>query len=295
MSTHVYSSQYPGWLIRGMHIYNATLARLFPGFTARLYFKVMLTPRRRKLREQQRAFLRQARQIEIEGHYGKANGFVWGKDGQSVLVAHGWNSCAADFMQLIESLVADGYRVFAFDAPAHGSSPGKISSIIHIRETIRAFTEQFGTPYAIIGHSAGGSAAGFFLSDPALQTRVDKLITIGSPSIPKTLFQETQALFHVPDRVMNKLYRNFESFFKIHIDDFDLNTRAEGLRAGQVMIVHDREDHIVPFETGRKLAESWPKAQFLPTSGIAHFRSIRHPRVIEAVRHFLNEPARIAS
>ena len=48
---------------------------------------------------------------------------------RTVVILHGWGSHAARFAPLAQSLVAQGWRVLAIDAPGHGSSPGRRSSL----------------------------------------------------------------------------------------------------------------------------------------------------------------------
>ena len=47
------------------------------------------------------------------------------RDGEVVVLAHGWNGRASQFATLVRELVSEGYRVAAFDAPAHGDSAGR--------------------------------------------------------------------------------------------------------------------------------------------------------------------------
>src|SRR4051812_3545595 len=50
--------------------------------------------------------------------------YRWGYVGPVVVLVHGWRGRASQFAPLVRSLVADGHRVVAFDAPAHGASRG---------------------------------------------------------------------------------------------------------------------------------------------------------------------------
>ena len=54
--------------------------------------------------------------------------FAWGA-GPSVLLVHGWEGRGAQLGALVDPLVAAGYRVVALDGPAHGDSPGRLSTL----------------------------------------------------------------------------------------------------------------------------------------------------------------------
>ena len=54
----------------------------------------------------------------------------WGpRDAPAVLLAHGWGGYAAQMRGFVPQLLAAGYRVVAYDQPAHGLSEGKLSGL----------------------------------------------------------------------------------------------------------------------------------------------------------------------
>jgi alpha-beta hydrolase superfamily lysophospholipase len=76
-----------------------------------------------------------------------------------VILAHGWAGRAAQLGALAEPLVAAGFRVVAFDAPAHGESPGREAHVPMLAECIVEIATQQGGLRAVIGHSAGAASA----------------------------------------------------------------------------------------------------------------------------------------
>ena len=59
------------------------------------------------------------------------------------------------FSSLIDPLVKSGYRVVAFDAPAHGRSSGSHVDLMDHADAIMAVTGKIGPVYGIIAHSFG--------------------------------------------------------------------------------------------------------------------------------------------
>src|SRR6478609_3042547 len=55
--------------------------------------------------------------------------YRWGGGDRTVLLLHGWRGRASQFAPLVRELVAEGFHVVAFDAPAHGDSPGRNTDI----------------------------------------------------------------------------------------------------------------------------------------------------------------------
>lgn len=52
------------------------------------------------------------------------------------------------------------------------------------------------------------------------------------------------------------------------------------------LVIHGKDDEIVPFSMGRDLARLIPKAQFLPVPGMGHNDALDRQEVITAIAHF---------
>ncbi|MGG1909502.1 alpha/beta hydrolase [Microbacterium sp. NRRL B-14842] len=85
--------------------------------------------------------------------------YTWGGGPPTVLLLHGWRGRASQFAPLVRELVAEGLRVVAFDAPAHGSSGGRRTDIRDWVEAAQELEHTHGPFSALIGHSFGGLAA----------------------------------------------------------------------------------------------------------------------------------------
>jgi pimeloyl-ACP methyl ester carboxylesterase len=54
------------------------------------------------------------------------------------------------------------------------------------------------------------------------------------------------------------------------------------------LILHDADDHDVPWQEGATLAAAWPGATFEKTSGLGHRRILRDPTVVARAVEFLS-------
>ena len=63
-------------------------------------------------------------------------GWSWG-DGPAVYLVHGWAGVGGQLAAFVPPLLAGGFRVVTFDAPGHGASAGRRSSIIHFADALR--------------------------------------------------------------------------------------------------------------------------------------------------------------
>ncbi|NIP80023.1 MAG: alpha/beta fold hydrolase, partial [Gemmatimonadetes bacterium] len=139
------------------------LAAAAPGRADRLLARRFLTPRRRRTLPPdipgvpaERELVRHERESLAVWHWGA---------GPDVLLAHGWESSAATWAALVPRLVAAGYRVTAFDMPAHGISTGRRTSVLGMAAAIRTVADTLGPLAAVIGHSAGATAAALAAGD----------------------------------------------------------------------------------------------------------------------------------
>ena len=72
----------------------------------------------------------------------------------------------------------------------------------------------------------------------------------------------------------------------VHPDEVDIRRLSRDYQV-PALIVHDRNDVLVPFEHGERMAAAWPGAEFLATEGLGHWRILTDPRVVGRASDFL--------
>ena len=102
----------------------------------------------------------------------------WGQ-GPTVLLVHGWSGYAGQMTAFVAPLVAAGFRVVAFDHPAHGQSPGRTSNSLRMRDAVLAVARAAGPVHALIAHSLGAAAAVMALVQGL---RVDRVVLVAPPA-----------------------------------------------------------------------------------------------------------------
>ena len=90
--------------------------------------------------------------------------YAWGT-GPTVILLHGWSSNAGSMHHFVVPLLEAGFRVFAFDAPAHGASPGRMTDAVEYGEAIRAAIEMNNPVEGVIAHSFGAMAMLLLLAE----------------------------------------------------------------------------------------------------------------------------------
>jgi len=218
--------------------------------------------------------------------------YEWGAGPRAVLLAHGWNGRASQFSVLVRELVAEGYRVVAFDAPAHGTSGGRRTYLVDWLDVFAALQDRHGAFHAMVGHSFGGLAT---LVGVAGGTDAARVVTIAAPADADLLLRQFQGMLGYSDAVSARMRERFANrYFPGEPDPFAwLSSVRRPLPAGVALLVaHDDGDRMVPFAESGRIAAANRGARLLATSGLGHNRILTADVVLDAVlEHLEAEPA----
>ena len=206
----------------------------------------------------------------------------WGS-GPTVALMHGWGSRAARLAVHVEPLLAEGFSVVAFDAPAHGESEGKLGSGLQAAHALRVVAGS--TPlYGVVGHSLGAAATLFALSD-GLELR--RVVFIAPPSDIGVYVDRFAQAFGLRDDVVAAMRRRTEQRLRFSWDELDIVKLAGQVRGTELLLIHDREDEEVALDCGESIAAAWPGGTLMVTEGLGHHRIARDPTVVAHAARFL--------
>src|SRR4051812_20538480 len=105
----------------------------------------------------------------------------WGAaDAPAVLLAHGWGGHAAQMRAFVFPLLAAGYRVIAYDQPAHGVSEGKLTGLPDFAAVLAEVAWHYGGAYGFVGHSLGAAAGALALANG--KARFEKAVLVSPPA-----------------------------------------------------------------------------------------------------------------
>ena len=213
--------------------------------------------------------------------------YEWGAGDRTVVLAHGWNGRASQFATLVRELVAEGFRVVAFDAPAHGESSGRRTYLVDWIDVLTQLQTRHGRFAAVVGHSFGGLGS---LVSAAGGLEADRIVTVASPADAELLLSQFQTMLRYGDGVAHELTSRFaRRYFPDDEDPFAwLSAVRRPLPAGTpLLVVHDERDGVVPFGEAVRLAAANPGALSLTTSGLGHSRILAADAFLDAVIHFV--------
>lgn len=254
------------------------LGTLFPGFAARIAARLATTPHRRP---GARNVPPGAEQVTLR--FGLA-GLRWGNNGPRVLALHGWEGQASQFAPLAVQLQAAGYQVIALDGPAHGRSPGKRADPVTFSDALLESAPELGRLHAVIGHSMGGGAVMHALANGLSASRA---VLVAAPSAYKDVLARIARSIGLPGAATARFFASMERFTGLPSGQLDIAQLARRSDA-PVLVVHDRNDRVVPFADGRRIADI-AGAELLATEGLGHARLLKDANVAAAVLRFLRD------
>ena len=261
---------------------------LAPGLAARWAESLFCTPPRHRPRPADDEFLARGTRSVIRWSGGELAAWEWAPaDRPLVVLSHGWGSRAGRLSPLALALVGAGFRVLAYDAPAHGGSSGRFASLPEFARAVGAVGEAVGPVYGVVGHSLGGAAVAMALRGGL---RAERVVLIAPPAdvrIFSDIFAETLSL---PRGVQDLMHRNLQARLRIDWADLHIPSLVTGLRAA-ALVIHDRGDLDVPFEHGERIVRAWAGSRLLPTTGLGHRAILRDPAVVREVVEFMQEGA----
>jgi pimeloyl-ACP methyl ester carboxylesterase len=211
----------------------------------------------------------------------------WGRGPRTIVLAHGWKGRASQFATLVRELVAEDYRVVAFDGPAHGESGGRHMYLVDWLDVYADLQQRHGAFDAMIGHSFGGLAT---LVAVAGGVDAGRVVTISALSDADGLLRQFQRMLGSSDATTARLREQFAlRYFPGDHDPFAwLSAVRRPLPAGvPLLLAHDRGDRMVPFTEFERLAAANRDAQLLPTTGLGHNRILSADLMLDAVLEFL--------
>jgi pimeloyl-ACP methyl ester carboxylesterase len=234
-----------------------------------------------------------ARNTYIEHKHRMISTWRWGsRDAPAVLLAHGWGGNAAQMRAFVFPLLQAGYRVIAYDQPAHGVSEGRLTGLPDFADVLAEVASHHGEVQAVIAHSLGSAGAALALA----WGRIDfKRIVLVSPPADLVGYSRRFARWHwIPEPVRKAMQKAIEERYGVLWEDFELPRVAPRLSA-QALVIHDRGDRMMPWTHGATVARHWPGARFLSTEGLGHRRILTDEGVTRAAAEFIAGRSAVAS
>jgi pimeloyl-ACP methyl ester carboxylesterase len=270
--------------LRAIRLAFSILGPVFPRLMGRRAFDLWFRTRRFPESAAGKRFAREAQRETLMVEDLPVAVYTLG-EGPVVLFVHGWSGRGSQVAAFARPLVAAGYRVMAVDAPGHGDTPGDRTNILECTAVLHAFARNYGDVYAAITHSFGGMVLAYAMSNGM---HIDRVVCISAPAHVDYLLDGFAQTLAIPDKVIEDVQRRMDERFDegfwetistvVNVRDLDV----------PALVIHDRDDHNVPWQQGKIIANAWPGARFMQTAGLGHGRILRDAGVVKAAVDFIS-------
>ena len=205
---------------------------------------------------------------------------------RKALILHGFESSVLNFDKYIKALIAKGYEVLAFDAPAHGRSDGKQINAPLYKRTIREIDKKYGPIQSFMAHSFGGLAVCLALEE--ISHTANYRLALIAPATETTSAIDGFFKFLQLDPSIRP---GFEKLIikkgGVAPEWYSISRAMKNIRA-KVLWIHDEEDETTPISDVLKVrSENYPNIEFVITKGLGHRRIYRDNKVAKWVIDFL--------
>lgn len=263
------------------------LSVIAPKLAARWLVNLFLTPRKYKTPAREFEWMKDAKIWKLTFDADRSLPlYSWG-NGPTILLVHGLSGRASQLGAFVQPLLEKGFRVVAFDAPAHGDADGKQTSLPEVAIAVQKVAETLGPLEGILAHSNGTAATTIALSRGLDAKRV---VYISPPEDLSGYLHRLARFIGFNDIIADLTQSHLEKQSGFKFSAARGNALAPKMKI-PALIVHDSDDKMVPFEEGENLAGAWPMAQFHATNGLGHSRILRDTAVIRRTTQFLRQGA----
>jgi pimeloyl-ACP methyl ester carboxylesterase len=90
----------------------------------------------------------------------------------------------------------------------------------------------------------------------------------------------------MPERMRRSMQSAIEERYGLRWEELELARVAPHL-AAPALVIHDRDDRMVPWKQGAALAQQWRGASMITTQGLGHRRILEDDAVTKAAVEFL--------
>ena len=208
---------------------------------------------------------------------------------RTVILLHGWTGEAASMGAFVAPLLSAGFRVVAYDLPAHGQSTGVELNVPIGVASLAAVARAFAPVHAIVSHSFGGSIALAALAGtvPAQpRVMVERLAMICPPSSLAQVTRQFGTAIGLGQRGQAALEARIHSVAGTPISAFEGADQLVRF-SGPTLLVHCRDDKEVSFAHAEALAGAGPFVRLHAMQGLGHRRILQSRQVAAIVADFV--------
>jgi len=248
-------------------------------------YRAFFSPSKYEVKSADQAILARGSNTRIPFGEGELAVTTWG-DGPAVLLMHGWGGARAQMTGFVDPLLEAGYRVMAYDQPAHGESDGKVTNLLEIAPSMDSIAQQAGGFHAILAHSFGTLITSYALVKRNFPPPA-RLVYFGSFNRLMDSLPRFQVQAQLPAEMIEALRAMIYDHFGQDVLE-SITNEVLTLRINiPALMFHDVTDNVTPVEDSRAVAQVWKQARLIETEGLGHRGALQSKSIHEQVVKFL--------
>lgn len=205
-----------------------------------------------------------------------------GENAKTAVLVHGWMSGARYMLAMVDPLLAMGYRVVAFDLPAHGRSQGRRTNLVACAKAFDHLAGELGEVDRVIAHSFGGAVTAYMLSRlrPGALGPDGRIVLMASPNQLSSVTRDFSEALGLSDSARQVYERRLSRTIGASLKEMDGNLMfaASGY---PLRVIHCADDMEVSIEESRRYLLMGADVELTELAGLGHRRILYHPDALD--------------
>jgi pimeloyl-ACP methyl ester carboxylesterase len=258
---------------------------LFPNAIKKLILMRWRKPPRFAMPEREKIAIRSAVANDTQLDDSKIRTWSWGH-GPTVLFIHGWGGRGTQVCSHVEALNQAGFKVVGLDLPAHGESTGSHTNYIGMSTAITAILKNIDNLHSVITHSFGGLLFAHTYQD---MLPLKNIVFICPPKSYQTAFDFFSKTLPLPREITNQIINTVKDATTEDTYSKFITVKNVMRITQPVLVVHDKNDDVVPFTDGEEVAKNIKNCIFYASEGLGHHRILHDQEIIKVITKFISK------
>ncbi len=257
-----------------------------PSLLIQFVLKLFRTPQRFPAPERENHMIANTikEQISIPTIKKDIQTYTYGNGKKKALLVHGWSGTGTQLVKIADQLTAIGYTTYSFDAPGHGKSKGKTSSMYEFIHGILTMHNKYGPFDIAIGHSLGGMS---ILNSLSMGARFKRVCIIGSGDKISDIIIRLFQRLGVNEKYVDRFIKEIEKKYQLNLKDFNGANAAKQVTI-PTLVVHDTEDDEIPVSDAKAIRLNLKEGSLYLTNHLGHKKILGDPTVIKNIIEFIS-------